>query len=687
MTDATLSRLAEAAGLNIDWVDAFGKPQSVSEQTLRTILEKLGYPAGDDQAIAQSLRLLEQSAGGEQPLLIGDQHQPMALEAFGPGHPYQLTLEDGSRLAGQLDSEGRLPGIDVIGYHQLTIANRTVDLAIAPAACPSVDQLTGTADARIWGITAQLYSLRRRGDGGLGDTGALEILIRKVAAQGADAVAISPVHAMFSADPGNYSPYSPSSRMFFNVLHCAPDLILGQAAVDRAVTACELESERERLESLELIDWPGASAYRLCLLRQLHQDFAEADSSLREDYAAFCREAGEALEHHARFEALHARMLEQDLPGDWRQWPEAYRDPHGAATEQFAAEQADQVDFHRFAQWLMTRSLQRAQRVAREAGMRVGIIADLAVGAHGGGSQTWTRQSEFLPSMSVGAPPDILNGNGQAWGISAFSPNGLKHNGFRAFIEMLRANLAYSGGVRIDHVMGLMRLWVMPEGASADQGAYLNYPFQDQLRLIALESTRHNALVIGEDLGTVPPGLRAELAQRNILGMRVLLFEQHDGRFIEPAGWPRDALATTTTHDLPSISGWFKGRDIDWRHTAGHRSAEQTEEDRPHREREKSALEDALRASGALLGEADGPARLDASVQYIGDTPAPLALLPLEDVMGVSEQPNLPGPGAEHPNWRRRWPMPAEMMLDDSRVVDRLQRLARARHSRDIRHD
>lgn len=363
MTDATLSRLAEAAGLNIDWVDAFGKPQSVSEQTLRTILEKLGYPAGDDQAIAQSLRLLEQSAGGEQPLLIGDQHQPMALEAFGPGHPYQLTLEDGSRLAGQLDSEGRLPGIDVIGYHQLTIANRTVDLAIAPAACPSVDQLTGTADARIWGITAQLYSLRRRGDGGLGDTGALEILIRKVAAQGADAVAISPVHAMFSADPGNYSPYSPSSRMFFNVLHCAPDLILGQAAVDRAVTACELESERERLESLELIDWPGASAYRLCLLRQLHQDFAEADSSLREDYAAFCREAGEALEHHARFEALHARMLEQDLPGDWRHWPEAYRDPHGAATEQFAAEQADQVDFHRFAQWLMTRSLQRAQRV------------------------------------------------------------------------------------------------------------------------------------------------------------------------------------------------------------------------------------------------------------------------------------------------------------------------------------
>lgn len=685
MTDAALVRLAEAAGINIHWVDAFGKPQSVSEQTLRNLLEQLGYPAGDEQAIERSIRSLEaeKASPGEQPLCIHDQHEPLFLAGFEPGCAYRLKLEDGSLLTGELDAEGRLPGIDAIGYHQLEIGTRSMTLAIAPQACPSVAELTGEPGARIWGITAQLYSLRRPGDGGLGDTGALEVLIRQVAAQGADAVAISPVHAMFSADPGNYSPYSPSSRMFFNILHCAPDLILGEAAVDRAVTACNLEAERERLEALELIDWPGASAYRLCLLRQLHEDFAEASSSLHEDYASFCREAGDALEQHARFEALHASMLEQELPGDWRYWPEPYRDPHSEATESFADDHADEVDFHRFAQWLMTRSLQRAQRVAREAGMRVGVIADLAVGAHGGGSQTWTRQSEFLPSISVGAPPDILNGNGQAWGISAFSPSGLRQHGYRAFLEMLRANLAYSGGVRIDHVMGLMRLWVLPDGESADAGAYLNYPFQDQLRLIALESTRHNALVIGEDLGTVPPGLREELARRNILGMRVLLFEQEDGRFIEPASWPRDALATTTTHDLPSISGWFSGRDIDWRYTAGHRSADQTAEDRPQREQEKTALDHALRATGALTGEADRHSRLDASVQYIGDTPAPLALLPLEDVMGVCEQPNLPGPGADHPNWRRRWPMPAARMLDDPQVVDRLQRLARARHRRE----
>jgi 4-alpha-glucanotransferase len=685
MTNAALTRLAEAVGISIEWVDAFGKPQSIAEDALRAVLEQLGYPAADQSSLEQSLQRVEaeQESLFDMPLLVHEQHLPLALPGLTEGAAFELTLEDGSRRSGQLDDQGRLPGIAEIGYHRVRIGEHQLDLAIAPGACPAVDDLTGAPEARIWGITAQLYSLRRPGDGGLGDTGALETLIREVAAQGADAVAISPVHAMFAADPGNYSPYSPSSRMFFNVLHSAPDLILGQAAVDRALEACGQEEERKRLEALDLIDWAGVSAYRLCLLRQLHQQFSQTDAELQADYRSFCQASGEALEQHARFEALHASMLEKGLPGDWRYWPQAFHDPHGPAAEAFAAEHADEVDFHRFAQWLMTRSLQRAQRVAREAGMRIGIIADLAVGAHGGGSQTWTRQSEFLPSMSVGAPPDILNGNGQAWGISAFSPRGLKRHGYRAFIEMLRANLAYSGGVRIDHVMGLMRLWVMPDGASPGAGAYLNYPFIDQLRLIALESTRHRALVVGEDLGTVPPGLREELARRNILGMRVLLFEQDSGRFIPPSNWPHDALATTTTHDLPSISGWFAGRDIDWRHAAGHRSAEQTEEDRPHREREKAALDQALRASGALADEPDSDSRLSASIDFIGRTPAPLALLPLEDVMAVSEQPNLPGPGDDHPNWRRRWPMPVAQMLNDPQTSDRLKRLAHARHRRE----
>ncbi|HCL75914.1 MAG TPA: 4-alpha-glucanotransferase, partial [Pseudomonas sp.] len=234
----------------------------------------------------------------------------------------------------------------------------------------------------------------------------------------------------------------------------------------------------------------------------------------------------------------------------WRQWPERYRTPENPAVQRFAEENADEVSFYAFCQWLIARGLERAQAAARGAGMAIGLISDLAVGADGGGSQAWSRQDEVLAALSVGAPPDILNRNGQSWGIAAFSPWGLKAHGYRAFIEMLRANLAHAGGMRIDHVMGLMRLWVTPVGAGPEHGAYLNYPFDDMLRLLTLEAWRHNAVILGEDLGTVPEGLREKLVARRILGMRVLLFERDgNARFRPTSEWSSDALATTTTHD------------------------------------------------------------------------------------------------------------------------------------------
>ena len=685
MSDALLEQLARAAGLNIDWTDAFGNAQRVTAENQRALLEALGYPAANEQEIRQSLNRIEQQHNSPTlyPLIAHDQGKPLCFASrFRPGEPYQLTLETGEALDGKLDESSSLPGVDSCGYHHLKIAGQETTLAIAPPACPSVSELTERENARIWGITAQVYSLRRPGDGGLGDTAALATLCSDIARQGADAIAISPLHAMFSADSHNYSPYSPSSRTLFNILHSAPALILGEQAVAEAIEQSGLQQEMERLEQLDLVDWPAASAVRLRLLRQLHSNFRNSHGEASRDFEHFIEEGGEALEQHCRFEALHAHMLEHGESGDWRQWPAAFRDPHGAAVVRFADEHRQEVDFHFFAQWLMARSLDQAQRSAMNAGMKVGLIADLAVGAHGSGSQTWTRQSEFLPEVTVGAPPDILNSNGQSWGISAFSPQGLRENGFRAFIEMLRANMAHAGGIRIDHVMGLKRLWVIPEGAPSDAGAYLDFPFEDLLRLISLEAWRNRALIIGEDLGTVPEGLREDLARRNILGMRVLLFEQDEGRFIAPAQWPADALATTTTHDLPSIKGWLNGRDIEARLCAGHRSAEQSEEDRVLRDKEKAALEQLLTEEGFLSPtRPDDDARLEACIELIGSTPAPLALLPLEDVMGSMEQPNLPGPGDEHPNWRRRWPIEVGHMLRDEAITARLKRLGKARQA------
>jgi 4-alpha-glucanotransferase len=719
MSDLLLANLARAVGLAVDWIDANGRSQRVTPQVLHNVLQALGYPCATAAQIAESL----QQAIGQQPLpplLSADQAEPLCLNAYFQAHtPYRITLEDGSHLDGRLDSAAQLPGISAIGYQQLQIAEQCLTLAVAPAHCFSMQDLVGHAQPRTWGFTAQVYALRRAGDGGLGDTLALEQLVRAAAEHGADAVAISPLHAMFSADPQRFSPYSPSSRLFLNVLHSAPTTVLGAAAVQAAIHRTGLGPELQRLEQLHLLDWPAAIEAKQCLLHSLCEDFfapgTSASAALQQDFQTFRQAGGEALENHCRFEALHAAQAVQGGPHGWQSWPEALRDPTGAAVARFAAEHQTDIRFHCFAQWLIARCLQHTQHSARAAGMGIGLIADLAVGADGGGSQAWSRQDELLSTLSVGAPPDILNRAGQGWGVSAFSPQGLRRNGFRAFIEMLRANFAYAGGVRIDHVMGLLRLWLIPAGAQSHEGAYLHYPLADLLRLLALESWRHRALVLGEDLGTVPEGFNHLLEARRILGTRVLLFEQHaDGRFKASHTWTDTAMATTTTHDLPTMAGWWLGRDLDWHLQLGM----MVEADQQHflqeRAHNREYLAQALAADaqpaapsivqadvqtdaqtagqavppGALPTALSPAAMVDGCIAFIGHTPAPLVLIPMEDVLGLQEQANVPGSSDNHPNWRRRWPGASAELLHGETPERRLNVLkqARAQASQHAKH-
>lgn len=686
MSDTLLAELALSAGLSIDWTDAHGRPQSVSPEAQRSLLEAFGYPAQSPEQIRASLGALEQQrhAHPAEELLFQDLGQPLRLARHAADTPYLLIDEQGRSSSGRLDRDGCLLPVEQPGYYRLEIGGSQQRLAVTPAACLSVEQLCGKR--RIWGLTAQLYALRRPGDGGLGDTQTVAELARHAADQGADALALSPVHALFSASHEHYGPYSPSSRLFFNVLHAAPESLLGREVVQRAISTSGVQAELTRLESLELIDWPAVAETRQRLLRHLYADFRRSPGELLERFEAFCTKGGDALMQHCRFEALHEHQVQNGESADWRDWPTQLRDPAQEAVRRFAEEHAECVRFHAFCQWLIADGLQAAQASAADAGMAIGLIADLAVGADCAGSQAWSRQEELLPEVTVGAPPDILNRNGQNWGVTAFSPNGLRRHGFRAFIEMLQANLAHAGGIRIDHVMGLQRLWVIPRGGRPQDGAYLRYPLNELLRLLALESHRHRALVIGEDLGTVPEGLQDELARRNILGTRVLLFEQRDGRFIAPRQWPRNALATTATHDLPSIKGWLAGHDIDWRIRAGHSSPGVLAADRAERQRERNALLLALAENGQLReGEDEVETCLQASIGYIGSTPSALALLPLEDACGLDQQPNLPGPGEAHPNWRRRYPLPVRELLEQPLPRQRLARLARAR--REVRDD
>jgi 4-alpha-glucanotransferase len=684
MSDAQLEILASRAGLAVDWIDANGRPQKVAPAALRSVLTGLGHPAGTTQEIDASLLQLQevQLTRHLPPMLTADVGVGIDLARyFEPQTPCEIHLEDGSRLSLKLDAKSVLPGLVPVGYQHVSIDGQQFTLAVAPPRCYSVGDAVGNPIPRAWGLSVQLYSLRRPGDGGFGDTQALEDLARVAGERGSDALAISPLHAMFSSDTQRYSPYSPSSRLFLNSLYAAPGAILGERAVRAAIEATGLAADFKHLEEQTLIDWPVAAEAKHRLLQALYEGFVQGEHPLHADFSSFRHAGGEALENHCRFEAIQETRAAKGEALDWREWPEQWRDPRSAALAEFAEENAGRIGFFAFCQWLITRCLERAQTAARSSGMSIGLIADLAVGADGGGSQAWSRQDELLASLTVGAPPDVLNRTGQGWGISAFSPEGMVRNGFRAFIEMLRANFAHAGGLRIDHVMGLQRLWVIPKGASPADGAYLYYPVDDLLRLLTLESHRHQAIVLGEDLGTVPEGLQEKLIARSILGMRVLLFEQDNTQFKSILDWPDNALATTSTHDLPTLNGWWHGRDIDWNARLGLIDASSEIEWRRHREREREGLRRVLGEDPQNFREESHETDqvLDASARFLGHTRAPLVLLPLEDALGIEQQANLPGTIDTHPNWSRRLPGYSEALLDDPDAARRLELLACAR--------
>jgi 4-alpha-glucanotransferase len=638
MSDAAVRDLARSAGIAVSWEDFTGKRRRVSVGVLRRILTALGLPC----ASASDLRHSQQAV------------RAGADESASP----LITANVGEASA----------------------------IADAHTRCFTIDDLA--PGARIWGLAAQLYGLRRAGDGGIGDTAALTALAQAAAHHGADAVAISPMHAGFAADPGRYRPYSPSSRLFLNPLHADPRLLFGKATVARAIESMGLAAEFARLEAEPLIDWPAAARAKLALLRRLFDDFivtknGDRSDPLARDFVDFRAAAGDLLQLHARFEALHADRLAADRNAwSWRTWPAPLRDPNSQAVEEFAARNAREVLFHCFLQWLAERSFAAAQKDARAAGMRIGLIADLAVGMDASGSHAWSRPSDILVGLEVGAPPDLFNLLGQNWGLTAFSPRALVAGGFAPFIATLRAGMRNAGGLRIDHAMSLTRLWLIPEGAKPDEGAYLAYPLDDLLRLAALESHRHRAIVIGEDLGTVPAGFRERLAQTGIAGMRVLWFEKDAGRFRPPQDWTPSAVAVTTTHDLPTVAGWWRGADIETRGALGI-LGEPAAQARRARTKDRGALWRAFRKAGVASRPQPAPQQsaqvIAAALGFVARTPSPLALVPLEDALGLAEQPNMPGTLDEHPNWRRRTPRPADAMLEEPEVAARLATVDRLR--------
>jgi 4-alpha-glucanotransferase len=648
MSDAALCDLAAQAGILVDWTDAAGAPKTVAPETLRQMLTALGLPCRTAGDLTESRRRLARQAAGLPALIVADAGKPIPL-GVGVRGVAKLELENGKTRDIKPRARGgqwELPPIAATGFHRLRIGRRQTMIAVAPPRCYAVNDISRRP---IWGLAAQIYGLRRDGDGGIGDFGGVVELARAAAPFGCDAVALSPIHALFGAHPNCFAPYSPSSRSFLNPLHADPALVFGAAPVEEAQAVawgCGAGGA--------LIDWPARAAEKHALFRALFAAMPRS-SAVTADFVRYREANGEALKRHAQFEA-------GEVP---------------------RADRAREISYHIFLQWLAERSLAAAQSAARAAGMRIGLIADLAVGADSGGSDAWSRRDEMLTGLAIGAPPDLFNPRGQNWGLTAFSPRAFIQSGYAPFLDMLRAGMRHAGGIRIDHAMGLRRLWLVPEGASSADGAYLSYPLEDMLRLIALESARHRAIVIAEDLGTVPPGFSDRLARAGILGMRILWFERDGARFLPPDKWRRAATAMTSTHDLPTVAGWWRGTDIATKAKLGLLDGERgARAAREERGRDRAELWRALKAGGAR-GKQPSPGQsnpvVNAALRFVARTPSCLALIPLEDLVGEPAQPNLPGTIDEHPNWRRRQKAGAAKLLGAPKVAARLRALQQER--------
>lgn len=683
----SLHALARLGGIAVDWTDVYGAHRRVADDTLLRLLRGLDLACDTPGEIADSIAALAQpaalpplltaDAGQEIVLALPDGLQPEEVEIDLPSGTVPLALDirhDGG-LRRAAFTAPMLPG-----YHPLRIGRAQTMLAVAPPRSRSVAELTGRP--RAYGAAVQIYGLPRSGDGGIGDFAALGEAAQALAARGADALAISPTHALFTAEPGRPSPYAPSSRLVLNPLLADPGCRFDAAAIAAAWAQVDPQGLRAGYEQASLIDWAPAGHAKLAMLRRLFDGMAPGDANAAA-FAEYERQARPDVRGHAAFEALHAHLRATTGEWHWRHWPVDLRRPDSPAVHAFAAEYRQEVAFQVFLQWLAELSLDQAQARARAAGMGIGLVADLAVGMDPSGSHAWSRPEDVLAGLTIGAPPDLFNPAGQGWALTTFAPTALTASGFGPFLATLRAALRHAGGVRIDHVMGLRRLWLIPDGSPPTQGAYLDYPLEDCLRLIALESHLADALVVGEDLGTVPYGFRPQLAARGVLGMRVLPFErQDDGGFLPPPAWQPDALAMTSTHDLAPIAGWWRSRDLAWR----ARLRGEPASDHPAGSEERRA--DCMRfwQAACWAGVAEGPApeadaperAVDAAVAYVAASPCALTIVPVEDLLGLEEGPNLPGTVDEHPNWRRRLDAPLPQALGAPQVETRLEVLRRA---------
>ncbi|MFI5566557.1 4-alpha-glucanotransferase [Streptomyces sp. NPDC051740] len=641
-----LSRLAALHGVATSYHPSPDRTVAASATAVTLALAALGVDTATPEAVRAALTARERE--------LGERLLPPTVAGWGADTPAALTaLPEGTRLHVRTEQGETRASAEHLppGVHEVTATTpdgRTAHahLIVAPTGLPA-------PPGRSYGLLVQLYSLLSRRSWGMGDLADLgELAGWAGRALGAGFVQVNPLHAAVPGPPTDPSPYRPSSRRFPDPVHLRIEDVPEFAYVDdrdrvRALLERAGRLREAVLDEGALIDRDAVWEAKREALELVHE--VPLGPGRRAAYEDFRAEQGQALEDHATWCALA-----EAHGADWHRWPAALRDPRSPGTARARRELAHRVDFHSRLVWLTDTQLTAAQRAAREAGMPVGIVHDLAVGVHPGGADAWAQQEYFAAGTSVGAPPDAFNARGQDWGLPPWRPDRLADSGYAPFRALLRGLFRYAGALRIDHVMGLFRLWWVPEGHPPTEGTYVRYEAEAMLAVLVLEASRAGATVIGEDLGTVEPGVREALRERGVYGTSVLWFERDwdgDRRPLPPDDWRADCLATATTHDLPPTAARLSGEHVELRDGLGLLTRSPAEE-RAEAAADTAEWRELFVRLGLMGAGASEEAEIQAVHRYLLRTPARMIGVWLPDGIGDRRPQNLPGTWDQYPNWR-----------------------------------
>ncbi len=620
---------AKTRGIHADYFDGQGRQRLTEPAALKSILEALPdrspYRFVSGPVVVRSRRTSSTELVGDAPL------------------PLRWKIVSRATIVAQGDtSERRItwPSALPNGYYRLHLSDGAGSEEEVPLMATPERAYAGDFD-RAWLLAVQLYGIRSARNWGIGDFTDLNGLVALAHELGADGVGLNPLHALFDDRPADCSPYSPNSRLFLNPLYIdveqIPEFSAGEFPEARAAA--------QRLREGGTVDYVGVAGLKRRALRAAFDRFtAGASSSRRQEFAQFCAERAPLLARFACFEVLRQRYGRP-----WWEWPEQWRQPDdNKCAELRQGPDRRELEFVEFVQWTADRQLHACKEFALRLGMKVGLYLDVAVGVQSDGFDAWNEQAAISRQLAVGAPPDALNTAGQDWGLAGFNAGGLELKSFEPFAEMLRASMRHAGAIRLDHVLGLKRLYLVPRGFKPDNGAYVQMPFEALLAAVALESAEHRCIVIGEDLGTVPEGFREQMRDWGIWSYLVMMFERDEhGGFRNVDDYASNALVTLNTHDLSTYAGWRSFHDLKLKRSLGMDPGE-SDKARWHA---LGMLDEALRHHGIHHHD------LWSVLSFLARARSRLLAISLEDLLGVIDQPNIPGTVDEHPNWRQRLPV------------------------------